>query len=58
VTARAIFRRIEYALETAKAGHADIAAFPESAVLGWENPDAHHLAIPTMRVMNLGRFPE
>jgi predicted amidohydrolase len=40
------FRRIEYALETAKAGRADIAAFPESAILGWENPDAHQLAAP------------
>jgi predicted amidohydrolase len=40
------FRRIEYALETANAGRADIAAFPESAILGWENPDAHRLAAP------------
>jgi predicted amidohydrolase len=40
------FRRIENALEQAQAGHADIAAFPESAVLGWENPDAHRLATP------------
>ena len=40
------FRRIEYALETARAGHADIATFPESSVLGWENPDAHQLATP------------
>jgi predicted amidohydrolase len=38
------FRRIEYALEAAQAGHADIAAFPESVILGWENPDAHHMA--------------
>ncbi len=43
------FRRIEYALETAKASHADIAAFPESAILGWENPDAHRLAGPRRR---------
>jgi predicted amidohydrolase len=44
------FRRIEYALETAGAGQADIAVFPESAILGWENPDAHTLAhaIPGM----------
>jgi predicted amidohydrolase len=40
------FRRIEYALEQAHAGHADIAAFPESVILGWENPDAHRLATP------------
>ena len=40
------FRRIEYALETARAGHADIATFPESCVLGWENPDAHKLGTP------------
>ena len=38
------FRRIEYALEQARAEHADIAAFPESVILGWENPDAHHMA--------------
>lgn len=38
------FRRIEYALEAASAGRADIAAFPESVILGWENPDAHSLA--------------
>ena len=40
------FRRIEYALETAHAQRADIAAFPESSILGWENPDAHRLATP------------
>ena len=40
------FRRIEYALEAAKAQHADIAAFPESVILGWENPDAHEMAMP------------
>lgn len=40
------FRRIEYALEAARAGHAQIAAFPESAILGWENPEAHRLATP------------
>ncbi len=40
------FRRIEYALEAARAGHAQIATFPESAILGWENPDAHRLAAP------------
>jgi predicted amidohydrolase len=40
------FRRIEYALEQAGAQHADIAIFPESSILGWENPEAHHLAEP------------
>jgi len=29
------FRRIEYALADAKAQGAQIAAFPESAILGW-----------------------
>jgi len=40
------FRRIEYALDQAQAQHADIALFPESSILGWENPDAHRLATP------------
>jgi predicted amidohydrolase len=40
------FRRIEYALEQAEAKHADIAIFPESSILGWENPDAHRMAAP------------
>ena len=40
------FRRLEYALAGAKAQGAQIAAFPESAILGWENPEAHHLAQP------------
>ena len=40
------FRRIEYALADAKAQGAQIAAFPESAILGWENPVAHRLAEP------------
>lgn len=40
------FRRIEYALADAKARGAQIAAFPESAILGWENPVAHRLAEP------------
>jgi predicted amidohydrolase len=38
------FRRIEYALEQASAQHALIALFPESSILGWENPDAHKMA--------------
>ena len=40
------FRRIEYALETAHAQRADIATFPESSLLGWENPEAHTMATP------------
>jgi predicted amidohydrolase len=40
------FRRIEYALEQARAQRADIATFPESVILGWENPDAHRMAAP------------
>src|SRR5580704_1973707 len=40
------FRRIENALEQAQAQHADIAIFPESSILGWENPDAHKMAAP------------
>jgi predicted amidohydrolase len=40
------FRRIEYALEAAQAAHADIAVFPESSILGWENPNAYRLATP------------
>lgn len=39
-------RRMEYALEQAQARHADIAIFPESSILGWENPEAHRLAQP------------
>lgn len=38
------FRRIEYALEQASSQHAQIAVFPESSILGWENPDAHRMA--------------
>ena len=38
------FRRIEYALEQAAAQHAQVAVFPESSILGWENPEAHRLA--------------
>jgi len=40
------FRRIEYALETARAAGAEIATFPESSILGWENPDALRRATP------------
>jgi len=40
------FRRIEYALADAETKNADIAIFPESSILGWENPEAHRLARP------------
>jgi predicted amidohydrolase len=40
------FRRIEYALDQAQTEHADIAVFPESSILGWENPEAHQMAQP------------
>ena len=40
------FRRMEYALTDAEAKGAEIAIFPESSVLGWENPDAHRKAAP------------
>ena len=40
------FRRIEYALEDAQSKNAEIAIFPESSILGWENPDAHRMAHP------------
>ncbi|HTT18114.1 MAG TPA: carbon-nitrogen hydrolase family protein [Candidatus Sulfotelmatobacter sp.] len=54
------FRRIEYALADAKAQGAQIAAFPESAILGWENPVAHRLAEPipgadSNRIQDLAR---
>lgn len=40
------FRRIENALEVAAAGKAQLACFPESVILGWENPEAFKLAGP------------
>jgi len=40
------FVRIERALREASAAKADIACFPESAILGWVNPDAHARACP------------
>ena len=40
------FRRMEDALMDAAAQHAQIAVFPESSILGWENPEAHRLAEP------------
>jgi N-carbamoylputrescine amidase len=38
------FVRIENALSEAKAAGAEIACFPETALLGWVNPDAHNRA--------------
>lgn len=40
------FARIEHAAAEAKARGADIICFPETAVLGWVNPDAHARAHP------------
>lgn len=40
------FVRIENALGEAKAAGAEIACFPETALLGWVNPDAHKRALP------------
>ncbi len=40
------FVRIENALSEANAAGAEIACFPETALLGWVNPDAHNRAFP------------
>lgn len=40
------FRRIEHAMDTAAEQKSQLACFPETAVLGWVNPDAHQLADP------------
>ena len=40
------FARIENAIRDAKSAKADIACFPETAILGWVNPDAHVRAYP------------
>lgn len=40
------FVRIEDAIVDAKAKGAEIVAFPESCILGWENPAAHERACP------------
>jgi len=40
------FIRIENAIREAKDAGADIACFPETALLGWVNPDAHKRAFP------------
>ncbi|MFC1725446.1 carbon-nitrogen hydrolase family protein [candidate division KSB1 bacterium] len=54
------FVRIENAMIEAKNAGADIACFPETAVLGWVNPDAHKRACPipgddTKRLSELAR---
>ena len=38
--------RVENAVIAAKAQGADLVAFPESCLFGWENPDAHKRACP------------
>ncbi|MHC4205097.1 MAG: carbon-nitrogen hydrolase family protein [Planctomycetota bacterium] len=43
---RGNFVRIENAIREAKGAGADIACFPETAILGWINPDAHKRACP------------
>jgi predicted amidohydrolase len=43
---RGNFVRIENAIREAKDAGADIACFPETALLGWVNPDAHIRAYP------------
>ncbi len=40
------FVRIENALAKARDKGADIVCFPETAILGWVNPDAHERAFP------------
>ena len=37
-------RRIEHAMDIASQQKAQLACFPETAILGWVNPDAHKLA--------------
>jgi predicted amidohydrolase len=43
---RGNFVRIENAIREARQAGADIACFPETAILGWVNPDAHKRAHP------------
>jgi predicted amidohydrolase len=43
---RGNFVRIESAIREAKDAGAEIACFPETAILGWVNPDAHKRAQP------------
>lgn len=40
------FVRIENALIEAKKQNIEIIVFPESSILGWQNPDAHKRADP------------
>ena len=40
------FARIEGAIAEAKEHEAEIVCFPETAILGWVNPDAHQRAFP------------
>jgi predicted amidohydrolase len=40
------FVRIENSIQEAKEKKAEIIVFPESAILGWENPEAHTRAFP------------
>lgn len=40
------FVRIEKALIEAKQQNVEIIVFPESSILGWQNPDAHKIADP------------
>ncbi|MDP8242920.1 MAG: carbon-nitrogen hydrolase family protein [Candidatus Hinthialibacter antarcticus] len=40
------FVRIENAIQEAKASNAEIICFPETAILGWVNSDAHERAFP------------
>ncbi len=54
------FTRIEYAIQEATEKGAQIVCFPEMAVLGWVNPEAHQRAFPipgedTKRLCNLAR---
>ena len=39
-------KRIKYAVEDAARQRADLACFPETALIGWVNPAAHDLAAP------------
>lgn len=53
-------RRIEHALKEAARQRAQLACFPETAVLGWVNPEAHQLAEPipgaiSQRISDLAR---
>ena len=40
------FTRVERALATLAGQEVDLVVFPESAILGWVNPDAHQMATP------------